>query len=177
MKSRQLQESDVDDILNIYSTVEKKSPASNLEGWSLSEVRKQFLYWIRRDEYVSILSESEDEVLAFTFCRLASDKLATIEVLCKSQKYCAVCEENTVDDAISINKFCNLDENMSISSGPAIYLIDKLLEQLIKRGITTINCYINKQHNDYRVFSRYLEYGGFKKVAEFTEYEMDINED
>ena len=42
MKSRQIQESDVDDILNIYSTVEKKSPASNLEGWSLSEVRKQF---------------------------------------------------------------------------------------------------------------------------------------
>ena len=108
MKSRQIQESDVDDILNIYSTVEKKSPASNLEGWSLSEVRKQFLYWIRRDEYVSILSESEDEVLAFTFCRLASDKLATIEVLCKSQKYCAVCEENTVDDAISINKFCKI---------------------------------------------------------------------
>ena len=62
MKSRQTQESDIDDILNIYSTIERKTPASNLEGWSLSEVRQQFLYWIRRDEYISILSELKARV-------------------------------------------------------------------------------------------------------------------
>lgn len=177
MKSRQIQESDVDDILNIYSSIEKKTPASNLEGWSLSEIRQQFLYWIRREEYISILSECEDEVLAFSFCRMASDKLATVEVLCRSEKYCAICEEHNIDDDISINNFCNTDSNMSISSAPGVYLMDELIRILNERGVTTVNCYVNKQHHDYRVFTRLLEYGGMKKAGEFVEYELDINED
>jgi hypothetical protein len=194
MKSRETKESDVDDILNIYSTVERKAPASSLEGWTLSEVREQFLYWIRRDEFISILSESDEEILAFTFCRKASNKLATVEVLCKSDKYCTVCEENNVDDNISVDKFSNLignqprqtntsrntaipSENISISSSPGVYLMDELARILMEQGVTTVNCYINKEHADYRRFTKLLEYGGMKKVSEFAEYEIDLHED
>ena len=150
MKSRRIEASDLSEILEIYYKIEGKAQSLTLEGWTLSEIREQLFGFINSDNYISLCYKEDKRITAFVFCRVASQHLATIEILCKDP-----------------------DCTPSKNKGWEIVFFD-LINELKSRGIQTMNTLINKKHQLFAHNTRFFEFGGWSKTSEFVEYEMEL---
>ena len=155
MNVRRIESRDLDKVLEIYYKIDSKAPFSTLEGWALSEVREQLSGFIDSSNYVSLCSEDDSELTAFVFCRIASARLATIEIFCK-------------------NPNCDPARNGGLAGSQCELVFAELLNELKSRGIQSVNTLVNKRFHNFRMHTKFLEFGGFTKISELVEYEIDL---
>ena len=170
MNVRSITNLDLDKVLEIYYKIENKTPACTLEGWTLGEVRERLSGWLTSDNHISLLCEKSGETVAFLFCRTDPPHLATVEIFCQSLDYDP--EDEQTPQMAEDSVFPHFAENIV---SPTNLIFTELARELKPRGIQTVNLLVNKKHHNIRLFSRFLEYGGFNKGSEFIEYEMDLD--
>ena len=167
MNVRPITNSDLDKILEIYYKIETKTPSCTLEGWTLGEIRERLSRWAISDNYISLLCEKDSGIVTFLFCRTDPPHLATIEIFCKNPEYDP---EDEQASPLTTTLFGH-----GVPGWPTNLIFAELARELKPRGIQTINLLVNKKHHNIRLFSKFLEYGGFNKGSEFIEYEMDLD--
>ena len=163
MNVRNIEEADLDSIVAIYYKIENKTPSATLEGWALSELREQLSDFLSDKNYICLCDEVHSKMASFVFCRVASMHLATIEIFCKNPDL----DPREDDSSLS---YCAYN----VEAGHANPVFAALIQELRRRGIQTANTLVNKKHHNIRLFSKFLEYGGFNKSSEFIEYELDL---
>ena len=167
MNVRSITNLDLDKVLEIYYKIENKTPACTLEGWTLGEARERLSAWLASDKHISLLCEKSGETVAFLFCRIDPPYLATVEIFCQSPDYDP---EDEQASPLTSTLFGH-----GVPGWPTNLIFAELARELKPRGIQTINLLVNKKHHNIRLFSKFLEYGGFNKASEFIEYEMDLD--
>ena len=143
---------DLDSVIKIYYEIETKTPSCTLDGWTLGEVREQLSGFINSDNYICLCSKDKQGIAAFVFCRVASARLATIEIFCKNLNHAPA----------------------GVAGCGWEVLLTELFSRLKQKGVQSANTLVNKKYHNFRVHTRLLEFGGFSKISEFAEYEIDL---